>query len=106
MFDMSERLKEKIHLSCFQMQNGRLTSLEEEIQKGVDRWFIKEFADAITAGLLTPAVWGKLIGTDYAADAQSETEEDLRDVWETIAPGQDFPGEEARFRDSKEYPAK
>jgi len=88
--ELSERLREVLGTYCVEMSG--LRALGSDVARGVHPWFVQEFAAALRSGTVTTAVWSELTHVDYGEDEWDFLAEDLREVWEAVAPGEPFSG--------------
>ena len=82
----SVRLVQILSTYCHNLNRSGLADLETALRTGRYPWFAEEFAGAITAGALTPAVWGSVTGTEPRAGetAEQAVERELRRVWDAL----------------------
>lgn len=92
--DISERLTRAIEGGCGEMSGIGIQALAREVQLGISPWFVDEFADAIRRDVFTPENFGKLVGFDWDDEDTDQLDLSLHRIWEAVAPGQPYPGDE------------
>jgi hypothetical protein len=88
--ELTERLRTVLGTYCTEMSG--VEALGADVAQGVHPWFVEEFAAALRSGAITAAVWSDVTHIDYDDEQGDLLVEDLREVWEAVAPGEPFPG--------------
>jgi len=89
---ISERLAEALSTYGHEGDPLLIQDLGEDVRSGALSWFPEEFERALRAGAFTPQWWGEHLYNDEWTDEEAdELDEDLRTIWNAIAPDRPYP---------------
>lgn len=91
---ISEQLRDVISRYNPALGGPLLAGLSKDVQSGKYPTLEADLSTAIREGAFSPPQFGELVHMDWDDEDSDQLDATLRDLWDAVAPGKPYPGDQ------------